>query len=101
MITLIFSINRETFRVEIKDKEIYYLDRKMVRAVRLIPIDPELNKRIIMSRNKLPEWILSFYNMTEEEKKQYEECQTEEELSKICVLDCEKQGCVLLKEEKE
>ena len=101
MITLIFSIDRETFRVEIKDKEIYYLDRKMIRAVRLVPVDPKLNKRIIMSRNKLPEWIKMFYYMTEEEKKEYENCKTEEELSKVCVKDCESNGARLLKKEVE
>jgi hypothetical protein len=99
MIKLIFSIQRETFVLEINQKEIYYCDRKLKRLTRLIPIDIELNKRIILSRNRLPKNLLVLFNLNEEEQKEYDSCNTEEELAEICINDCKKNGAILQKKE--
>lgn len=98
-IQLIFKIQRETFRVEIKGKEVYYLDRKMKRATRLIPKDAKIEKRILMSRNKIPKNIVQMFELNEKEQKEYDSCNTEEDIAKICIEDCKKQGSELLKKE--
>ena len=99
MIKLIFAHQREVYVILIKNKEIFYSDRKMLGSVRLIPTDDKLKQRIIMSRNKLPNWLLDFYNLTDKEKEEYNNAQTEEELSKIIIKDCESQGSTLQKKE--
>lgn len=100
MIKLIFSFQREIFIIIIKNKEIFYSDRKLHKQVRIIPVDETIRKQIILSRNKLPSWIINFYDLTKEEKEQYENAKTEEEIAKICIKDCEtKCGAKLMKRE--
>lgn len=100
MIKLIFFIQKETFIVEIKEKEIWYLDRKLKRATRLVPVDNELNKNIILSRNKLPNYLLDMFKLTKEEQEEYENAKDENEIATICIRDCEKNLATLQKREE-
>ena len=100
MIRLVFTINREMFRIEIKGREIFYSDRKWERAIRLIPKDEEFTMKILMSRNKIPTSITQMFELTDEEKKEYENTNTEEELAVICIKDAKKRGALLAKQEK-
>ena len=100
MIRLVFTVSREPFRIEIKGREIYYSDRKWKRDVRLIPKDIEFNKKVLMSRNKIPSHISQMFELTDEEKKEYEGAKTEEELAVICIHDAKKRGALLAKQEE-
>lgn len=99
MIKLVFSIQREVFRIEIKGKEIWYLDRRWEKAVRLIPADENIKRKIIMSRNKIPSFLTDLFTLTEKEKQEYEGAKSEKELAAICVKDAQTKGCKLLKKE--
>lgn len=101
MIKLTFIINRETFRIFIKGREIFYGDRKWRRMIRLIPPDEEFMKKIVMSRNQIPSQVKELFNLTEEEQKEYDNAETEEELAEICIRDSKKKGGSLLKKEIE
>jgi hypothetical protein len=99
MLRLFFQIQKETYVIEVNSKEIFYKDRKLKRATRVIPVDPELQKKIIMSRNRLPTHLLDTFNLTKEEQIEYDNCKTEEELAEICKRDCLKNGSILIKRE--
>ena len=97
MIKLAFTINREIFRVEIKDREIWYGDRKWGRMIRLIPKDEGFIQKVKLSRNKLPHFLLNLFVLTEEEQKQYDEAKDDEALAQICIRDVRLKGGKLLK----
>lgn len=99
MIRLIFNINRETFKVEIDKRQIWYLDRKWDKTIRLIPPDEGFIKKIIMSRNKIPSYLANLFILTEKEKEEYRFAKNDEELAEICIQDCKMKGAKLLKRE--
>ena len=99
MIKLTFTIQRDVFSVEVIDRTIFYSDRKLKNKIRLIPVDETLSRQIALSRNRIPAYILDMFTLTEEEKKEYDSATNEEELAKICIKDCNKQGAVLQKKE--
>lgn len=98
-INLIFSVNREVFRLIILKKEIFYADRKWSSEVRLIPKDNKFLLKVRMSRNRIPAHITEMFDLTEKEKEEYDNAEGEEALSKICILDARKKGAKLLKKE--
>jgi hypothetical protein len=98
MIRLIFTIQRETFTIDIVDKSIFWTDRKTKR-VRLIPRDENINRMVTMSRNKIPPQIVDWFNLNEEEKKEYDNAKDDNELADICVRDTKKKGAILQKRE--
>jgi len=95
---LIFTINNETFIILVKGKEVYYKDRKMPRETRIIPPDERI--KVKMSRNIVPKYVAEQFNLTDEEKKEYDNCKNEDELAEVCIKDCEKCGSVLQKRER-
>ena len=99
MINLIFMVNRETFRVTVKHKEIYYCDRIWNTQVRLIPRDENFVRRVLCSRNKIPRSLLTMFNLTRKEQKEYDNAKTETDLADICVRDARMKGGTLLKRE--
>lgn len=101
MIRLVFTINRETFKIEIKQKEIWYLDRRWGKMIRLIPADKNFLRKIVMSRNKIPNYLADLFVLTEKEKKEYESADTDEQLAEICIKDCKMKGARLLRREDE
>lgn len=98
-IKIVFTINREIFRIEIKSKEIFYNDRRWSRQIRLIPEDKDFLNKIKMSRNKIPAHLSTLFKLTKEEQAQYNSAKTDEELADICIVDARKKGAQLLKKE--
>lgn len=99
MIRLWFMVGREMFMVEVNGREIFYLDRKMKRKARMIPVDEEIQKIIIKSRNTIPKNVIDMYSLTAEEQKEYESCKNESELAEVCIRDAIKSGARLVKKE--
>lgn len=99
MIRQIYTINNETYTIEIESNEIFYKDRKMGVRTRVIPVDNRLRMKIIMSRNKMNPEILKQFELTPEEEKEYLNCKNETELAEVCKRDCLKNGSILQKEE--
>ena len=99
MIKLAFTINREIFRIEITNKEIWYGDRKWGRLIRLIPKDDRFIRKILESRNKLPRILINMFELTEKEQEEYDNAKNDDELAKICIKDCRMKGAQLLKQE--
>jgi len=99
IIRLAFMVNREAFKIEIKDKEVWYSDRKWDRAIRLIPKDKDFLKKIVLSRNKIPSTIKEIFNLTKKEQEEYDNAKDDRELADICIRDCKLKGALHLKEE--
>lgn len=95
---LTFTINREVYSIIVKNKEVYYSDRKLGKATRIIPADERIKLKV--SRNIVPKFIAEQFELNEEEKKEYESCKSEEDIVKVCIRDCLKNGSQLLKQEK-
>jgi predicted site-specific integrase-resolvase len=101
LIRLIFVKERETFVIEISNKIIHYKDRKRPVKIQFMPKDPDIKKKVIMSRNRIPKYILeliedanSGHNLEE-----YQACKTDEELVPIVKRDAFSKGCVFQKRE--
>ena len=99
IIHLSFTYNREVLNFLIKDREIYYTDRKWRAWIRCLPPPEDFINKIKMSRNNIPKYLANLFNFTEEEIKEYENAKDEEELSKIIIKDALSKGCRLLKKE--
>jgi len=100
MINIVFTINREIFRISINNREIYYTDRRWKKEIRLIPKDEKFIHKIRMSRNRIPQRFISLFELTKEEEREYSEAKTEQELADICIKDARKKGATVLKVEK-
>lgn len=100
-IKLAFIVNRETFRIEIEGKNIWYTDRRWERAIRLIPRDEDFLRKILFSRGKIPNIIKDLFTLTNKEQEEYDNAKDEIELANICIRDCKRTGARLLKKEVE
>lgn len=99
IIKLAFIINRETFRIEIQGKKIWYTDRRWDRSIRLIPRDEDFLRKILFSRGKIPPIIKNLFTLTKSEQEEYDHAKDSKELADICMRDCKRQGAILLKKE--
>lgn len=84
----------------IKGKEIWYADRIWKNSVRCIPPDERLHTKIILSRNKIPAILERMFEMNEQERQEYENAKTEDEIADIIIKDAKSKGCVLINREK-
>jgi hypothetical protein len=97
MITLSFLIQRETMHFFVKDKQIFYTDRLYKGVlIRCIPKDENFMRAIINSRNKLPQKLISMFNLSEEDQKEYDNAKSDEELADIVIRDCKDKGARLI-----
>ena len=99
MIRLVFTINRETLQFVIKAKTIYYADRKWGSYVQCVPKDPNLVKRILMSRNKIPLTLIKLFDLNDKDQAEYDNAKTEEDLATIIIKDCKLKGCKFIRKE--
>jgi hypothetical protein len=93
-------INREVMQFLVKEKEIFYTDKKWRNWVRCIPKDTKLVEIVRMSRNRVPRELLRLFELTQREKEEYESAKTEEELANIIKKDASQKGCRFIKMEK-
>ncbi len=100
-IKLIFTKEREVFTIEILNKIVTYWDRKQKLSIQFMPKDPETRKKVIMSRNRIPQYILQLIEEANSGKnlEEYNTAKTDEELVPIIKRDCLIKGCVLQKRE--
>lgn len=96
-----FTYNREIIFFEIENKKIKYFDRKWNQGVQFMPKDPELIKKLIMSRNKIPmsQQILDWVQQSNSGKnlEEYSRCTTDEEVAAIVRRDAASKGLVEVK----
>ena len=95
MIKLVFSINRETFYIEIENKIVVYKDRKMKESMQMIPLPADYKRKVILSRNRIPKYIIELMESSNEgkNKEEYESAKDDEELVPIIKWDCASKGC--------
>jgi hypothetical protein len=101
MIKLSFSHNREILHFAVRKREIWYRDRIWANGIRCIPKDEEFVKKIVISRNKLPSYLLKMFDLPEKDRLEYEACNTEGELADKIKEDCKMNGLILISEVKE
>ena len=103
MIKLIFTYNRELMSFIIKDREIFYSDRKFSPKswVRCIPPPENFMKLVASSRNRIPAYLINMFKYTDEEIKEYEAAKTEQELADIIIRDAKGKGCIFIKQVNE
>lgn len=100
-IRLIFTINRETFFLDIANMQVVYKDRKIAQSMNLIPKDPDCKKKVIMSRNRIPKYIIDLVEQANTGKnlEEYQAAQNDEDLVKIVKWDCKSRGAKFEKRE--
>jgi len=99
MIKLVFTKNRETFSIEMKDKIIYYKDRKFPKGIQFMPEDPDLYRIAIMSRNRIPKDVIDWIRDANSGKnlQEYLEAKDDEGLVPIIKKDAGIHSCVFQK----
>jgi len=102
-IILVFTTNRETFSIEILNKVITYRDKRLKKGVQFMPKDIAVRKMILLSRNKIPAWILTWIEDANSGKnlEEYQSAKTDEELIPIIRKDAQSKGCVFQKRREE
>jgi hypothetical protein len=88
MIQMNFLINREFFSIKVDNRNVFYSDRKCENQIRCIPKDDDFIKKIIISRNKLPHFLIDLFTLTAEAQNQYDNAKTDEEIAEIVKNDC-------------
>ena len=99
VIHLSFTYNREVLTFLIKNKEIYYTDRKWKAWIRCLPPPEDFLRKIKLSRNKIPEGLATLFKFTKEELEEYENAKDEEELADIITKDALTKACKSFKRE--
>jgi len=99
IIHLSFTYNREVLTFLIKNKEIYYTDRKWKAWIRCLPPPEDFLQKIKLSRNKIPKNLAKLFKFTKEELEEYKNAKDEEELANIITKDAISKGCKSFKRE--
>jgi hypothetical protein len=102
MIKLSFMMQKEIMNFTVDKREIWYSDRIFRKALKIIPTDEEFMKKIRESRNKIPAWFIKSFNLSEQDKKEYDIAveKGEDALADNIIKDCKLKGLVLIKREK-
>jgi hypothetical protein len=100
MLKLAFNFNREPMNFIIKEKEIFYSDRKFGRWVRCMPPPENFMKIVSLSRNRIPAFLIEMFRFTEEEIKEYNDAKDEEALAQIIIRDAKSKSCIFINSEK-
>ena len=90
------TVNREMLTFLIIDKKIYYTDRKFGALIRILPRPQNLISIIAKSRNRVPMYISTLFNLSKEELDEYNAAQTVDQLAEIIIRDGKKNACVLV-----
>jgi hypothetical protein len=91
-------LNREPLNFVIKEKEIYYTQRKFVGGnwLRCMPPPENFILKLKMSRNRFPSFLADLFKFTPEEIAEYNNAKTEQDLANIIIRDAKSKGCVLV-----
>lgn len=91
-----FKKNGKYFSFVINDKSISAIMGKWT-----LPYQPpnlaEVNKQVLLSRNKLPAWFGELFKITKEEQTQYDDAKDDEALKEIIIRDAKKEGAEYIK----
>lgn len=102
MIKLLFEKNKQFFIITIDNHVIKYWDKLQGKvwgqSLQYLPPDPEVKKKILLSRNKIPAQFIDLFKISEEEMKEFENAKTDEELKELVIRDCKRNLCNLIKE---
>lgn len=102
MIKLIFKTPTNAFmNFMIRQKEIFYTDRIWKSWIRCIPKDDKFELIVRNSRNKLPPQLVTMFNLTEQDKAEYEAAKNEFELADIIIRDCKLKALMLIDRKEE
>lgn len=101
VIKLNFHLNKEPMNFEVIEKEIWFNSRTFKDRIRCIPKDEVFIKKIILSRNRLPPILMEMFNLSEKDKKEYEDACLigEEALAERIIIDCQERGLILINKE--
>jgi len=96
MIKLVFTKIRETFTIEIEDKIIIYRDKKYPKGIQFIPKEPNFDKMVLFSRNKIHPDTVKWINESNSGKnlKEYQGAKDDESLVPIIIRDGKLNGAV-------
>ena len=101
---IVFTHNREILNFLVREKEVYYSDRKMRVWLRCLPppTQEKLHSIVANSRNAVPAFITQLFQYTEAELKEYAEaCEKgESALADVVVKDAVSRGVRLLAREE-
>lgn len=100
MIQLVFAVNREILNFLVKEREIFYTDRKWRSWIRCLPPPKNLIQTVKMSRNRIPPFIADLFTFNDEEMEEYESAKTEREIADIIIKDAKLKGCKIVKDQE-
>lgn len=101
-INIYASLNKEIFIFSAIGKEIWFNNRQFKTKIRCIPKDIDFERRIILSRNKIPPILRQIFNLPEKDRLEYEEVKDkgEKAIADRMELDLKKHGLLVIKREE-
>lgn len=85
----------------IKNREIFYSDRRWGNWIRCMPPPENFMKAVALSRNRVPAMLINMFKFTEEEVKEYNDAKDENALAEIITRDAKSKGCIFVKQINE
>lgn len=85
----------------IKDREIFYSDRRWGNWVRCMPPPENFMKVVSLSRNRIPPMLINMFRFTDEEVKEWKEAPNEQALADIIIKDAKSKGCIFIRQMNE
>ena len=85
----------------IKNREIFYSDRRWGNWVRCMPPPENFMKVVSLSRNRIPMTLLNMFKFTDKEVEEWKEAKDEQTLADIIIRDAKSKGCIFVKQMNE
>jgi hypothetical protein len=103
VIHLSFRFDREPLNFVVKEREIYYSQRKFGGGImiRCIPPPENFMKAVALSRNRINANLINMFKFTEEEIKEYNDAKDEQALADLIIKDAKGKGCIFVKQVNE
>lgn len=100
MIKMMFEKEGKYFVITIDKKKILYWDKLQGEiwgtSLQYLPPDKNIQRKIKMSRNKIPAEFIDLFNVPKEEMKEFEDAKDDNELKELVLKDTKKHGCQLI-----
>jgi hypothetical protein len=99
MIRLVFTYDKEVLIFDIDNRTILYRDRKWPQGVKFIPRDEGFVKKIMMSRNRISNNMITWINDSNSGKslEEFNACVDDAAIAEVVKKDARLKGCIFRK----
>jgi len=99
MLRLVFTYDKEVLLFDVDNRTITYRDRKWPNGVRFIPKDETFLKKVLLSRNRISNSMISWMEDANSGKslEAFNACKDDNDIAEIVKRDARYRGCIFRK----